>query len=200
ETRAAAPPRTESPRLRRRRRADTAARADRQAGRRWSGCPRWRRPGAGPRSRAPEPPAPRAASRPRASGPARFRATGRWSRALRSFSEDGLVCAGANGLEPAKTRGGPLSPGVVIDLEGRRLATDRHPPDLRSGEDVHIGRDIRRVVERAGADKPQLGSGVLAEQGDLTDRAAKDPLNAAIVAGSIHRLRCFSKHVHACGL
>jgi hypothetical protein len=53
---------------------------------------------------------------------------------------------------------------------------------------MNVGGDVRWVIKRASTDEPHFWPGVLAEDRDLTARATKDPLNAAVVAGNIDRL------------
>jgi hypothetical protein len=54
---------------------------------------------------------------------------------------------------------------------------------------VDVGRDGRRVVERAGADEANARAGVTAEDGDLARGATEDPLLLAAAAGHVDRLR-----------
>lgn len=56
-------------------------------------------------------------------------------------------------------------------------------------EDVDVRRDGGRIIERPAADEAHVGMAVLAEDGHLAVAAAKDPLNAAVVAREVEGLR-----------
>ena len=76
----------------------------------------------------------------------------------------------------------------------------RHPSDLRSGEDVHVRRDIGRIVERPAANEAHLAPAVFTKDRDLTARAAKDPLHAAVVPWHLYRLRRSFEDLDTVGL
>ena len=65
---------------------------------------------------------------------------------------------------------------------------------------MDVGRDFRRVVERAAPNESHSGVSVLAEDCDVAGRAAEDPLRAAVVARHVDRQRGSRKHLHAVGL
>src|SRR3954447_25765344 len=88
---------------------------------------------------------------------------------------------GEGGPEPTEAVGGPELLGVVVLVEARHSVGQDHPPDLRARVDVHVRRDVGRIVERASANEAHLRAAVLAEDRDLAVRAAEDPLRAAVV-------------------
>src|SRR5215217_751661 len=107
---------------------------------------------------------------------------------------------GGEPLRAGETFGRPELLGVVVTLERRRSLWDGHPPDLRSGVDVHVRRDIGRIVERPAPDEAHLPRAVFAEERDLTLRAAEDPLDAAVVSWHADRLRRSRDFLQAVGL
>src|ERR1700752_1053823 len=100
-------------------------------------------------------------------------------------------------LETPEARGRPQRVGVVIRLERRCLRRKRDPADLRSREDVYIRCDVTGIVESAAANEAHPLTAVLAEDSDLTVRAAKDSLHTAIVARHVDWLRRSLKHYDA---
>ena len=77
----------------------------------------------------------------------------------RAGQRPGLVLflrGGAHYGEPLETRGRPQRLRVVVVVERRRRVGQRDPRQLRSRVDVRVGRDARRVVQRAAADEAHL--------------------------------------------
>ena len=92
---------------------------------------------------------------------------------------------------------GPQHLHVVEDLEGRRRVRKRDPVHLRPHEDVHVGREARRLVERPAANVPHAGVPVLAVDGHLARRTAEDRLRASVVPRDIDRLRLTGEQLDA---
>src|SRR6185312_225669 len=70
----------------------------------------------------------------------------------------------------------------VIGLEGRHVAGQRHPGQLRAGIDMHRRLDRGRVVEAADADKAELRqAAILAPHRDPAARAAMDVVRPAAI-------------------
>ena len=89
---------------------------------------------------------------------------------------------------------------VVVDLERRHRLRERDPGQLRPREDVDVGRDLRRVVERAAADESHLRPAVQAVDRDLAGGAPEDALGRAVVAGHVDRLRVARDELDPVGL
>src|SRR5262245_47190598 len=103
-------------------------------------------------------------------------------------------------LDALEARRGPQRLHVVEHIERRHRLGQRDPGQLRRGEDVDVGRDGRRLIERPAPDEEHVRVRVLAVDGDLTGRAAEDALRAAVVAGHIDRLWLAHEQLDAVGL
>jgi hypothetical protein len=108
--------------------------------------------------------------------------------------------AGNNRAKALQTLDRPQLVGVVVHVERRRCLRQGHPSNLRPGKDVHVGGDNARVIERSAADVAHLRRAVLAKDGDLTVRTAKDPLDAAVVAWRFNEMRCSLEDLHGVSL
>src|SRR5437660_3404613 len=102
-------------------------------------------------------------------------------------------------LVTVETVGRPQLLHVVIGRECRNRVRKNDPAQLRSCVDVHIGRDARRVVERATPDKPNTRA-VAAEDRHLADRAAEDPLLLSAAARYVDRVRLAREELDPVGL
>jgi hypothetical protein len=110
---------------------------------------------------------------------------------------------GASGLKRPQSPEARLRPQglrVVVHVERGYVLGERHPAELRARVDVDVRADRGRVVERAAAHEPHPRMGVLAEDGHLADRAAKDRLHTAVVPRHVHRLRLPREQLDPVGL
>jgi hypothetical protein len=103
-------------------------------------------------------------------------------------------------VEAFETRGRPQLLGVVIDVERGHRVGERHPRQLRAGEDVNVGRDCCGLVERAGADEPDREARVLAEDSCLAAGTTPDLLLLAAAAGNGDRLQLSGEELDSVGL
>src|SRR5262245_38094908 len=79
-----------------------------------------------------------------------------------SDGANGRNSSAENGVEPLEAGGRPQGLRVVVDVECRRRFGKGEPGHLRPREDVDVGGDRRRLVERPCADEAHFGPPVLA--------------------------------------
>src|SRR5207244_3693681 len=74
------------------------------------------------------------------------------------------------------------------------------PRQLGSREDMYVGRDARRLIERTAANEQHLLTAVVAEHRHLAGRASEDQLLAAVVARHVYGLGRAREQLHTVGL
>src|SRR6185295_20170427 len=83
--------------------------------------------------------------------------------------------------------------------DGWHVRWNDYPRLLRRREDVDVGRQPRRLVERAHADEAHrvAGAGVVAPDRDAARRTAGDSLSLAAVRRRVDNLHFAVQHLHA---
>ena len=96
---------------------------------------------------------------------------------------------------------GPELGGLVILCHGRRIGREHDPRLLRCCENMDVGREEVRFIERADADEANgfAGTGVVAPNGDIAPGAAGNPLTLAAVGGRVDDLDFPLQQLHAVG-
>src|SRR6267378_181100 len=95
----------------------------------------------------------------------------------------------------------PVLVALVVLLDRGHIRRKHDPELLRRSEDVDIGRQAIRLIERPNADEAHdiAPAAVVAPQGDTASRAAGDLLSLSAVRGSVHHLRLALQQDHAVG-
>src|SRR6267378_3452771 len=96
----------------------------------------------------------------------------------------------------------PVLVALVVLLDRGHIRRKHDPELLRRSEDVDIGRQAIRLIERPDADEAHdiPAAAVVAPQGDTASRAAGDLLSLSAVRGGVHHLRLALQQNHAIGL
>src|SRR5215831_10597228 len=85
-----------------------------------------------------------------------------WHRRATPLPREGfrwlVACSAEDRAATLQARGGPYPTRIIIGFERRNGMRQRHPRQLRADIDMHIGRQCRRIVERADAHEPQRGA------------------------------------------